>query len=192
MDTPVEAEVKYEILSSEYKQLPELLLTLGFVAQSTVVHEDHYVAYEKSSLGGFNFDRARIVKTEGTPTLHWWNRKTHALDSLGNKIRLEEPKDLTEEQFGQMVAEAPANHPVVLKHRQDFVGKIGEFTATVSLDSILIGGKQKYFVEAEIMSDMEHGHAAKELCARWLGSNLRINTLFEAPSYINQFLSTNG
>lgn len=189
MDVPVEAEVKYEILVSEYKQLPELLLTLGFVAQNTVVHEDHYIAYEKSSLGGFNFDRARIVSMEGRPVLYWWNRKTYALDSQGNKIRLEEPKDLTKDLFEQLVAQAPKTHPVIIKHRQDFTGKIGEFTATVSLDSILIGGTQKHFVEAEIMSDREHGHAVKELCARWLANNLYINTLTEAPSYINQFLS---
>ncbi len=192
MDTPVEAEVKYEILVSEYKQLPELLLKLGFDMQSPVTHEDHYVTHEKSTLGGFNFDRARIVSVEGTPTLYWWNRKTHSQDSQGNKIRLEEPKDLTKAEFEQMVEQAPKNHPVIIKHRQDFIGKIGEFTATVSLDSILIGGKQKHFVEAEIMSDREHGHVAKELCASWLASNLGINTLNEASSYINQFLATNG
>lgn len=191
MDTPVEAEVKYEISETEYEQLPELLLGLGFKSDKIMVHEDHYTEHSKSELGGFDFVRVRKQTRADGQVDYLWNKKTHALDDGGNKIRLEEPGDLSESEFQSLLAKASINHPIIIKNRQDFVGKIQQWPATISVDSIRIGGAQKYFVEVEIITDQFSGHAAREACRAWAKDKLRVNAK-EADGYLNQYLSANA
>lgn len=188
MDIPVEAEVKYEISEEQYSHLSELLLGAGFVKDKVMTHEDHYTEHTKSELGGFNFVRVRKQTGEDGRVEYLWNKKTHALDSSGNKIRLEQPGDLSEAEYGNLVAKASINHPIIIKNRQDFIGKIQNWPATVSVDSICIGGVQKYFIEVEIITDPFSGHTAREACKTWAKDVLHIEAK-EADGYLNQYLS---
>ncbi|MBL8031147.1 MAG: CYTH domain-containing protein [Candidatus Doudnabacteria bacterium] len=181
---PVEAEVKLVISEAEYESLSARLLELGFGATPRVAQEDYYIEHEASDLGGMNFSRLR--KEDSTYT---WNRKHHALDSQGEKVRLEETKDLSEAEFYSLLSSAPSEPIIIRKDRQNYTGTIETWPATVSLDMVVMNEVTKYFIEVEVMTDIEHGVAVRRLCKDWAVTVLGV-TGMEAPGYLKQYLNT--
>lgn len=185
--TTVEAEVKYELSNARFLELPKILIDFGFTAVGPVTQEDHYVFYEQGALGGLSFDRYRKTRGKNGVT-YSWNRKVRALDSQGNKVRVEDGKVIAEEDYKKEIAKASSSHPVITKQRQDFSGNIENFVATVSLDQVGFGNQQKCFLEVEILTTLEQGVKAKELCKIWAKESLGISAN-PAPGYLKQYLS---
>lgn len=181
---PVEAEVKLSMTAAEREPMIARLLELGFREAGTVAQEDYYIEHESSDLGGMNFSRLR---NEGG--VYTWNRKRHALDANGEKVRLEEARDLSEEEFNTLLSQAPAEPIIIRKQRSNYTGFIEEWSTTVSLDVVVLDNEEKYFVEVEVMTDVEHGAEVRSLCKLWAVQKLGV-TGAEAPGYLKQSLST--
>ena len=143
--------------------------------------------YQKNPIGGYDFERYRkITGVNGGSFL--WNRKARAKDSKGKGVRVEDGEQVTAQEFEQALVSAVQDHPVVHKKRQDFGGKIEHFTATVSLDEALFNGIKKYFLEVEILTDLEQGNFARRLCKDFAKDVLGI-TSKSAPGYLRQYLA---
>lgn len=182
---PVEAEVKLAITEKEYKSLPARLLELGFHPAPQATQEDYYIEHEASDLGGMNFSRLR--RENGVYT---WNRKHHALDSQGEKVRLEETRDLSEAEFYALLSSAPSEPIIIRKDRQNYTGTMETWSTTVSLDTVVMQEVTKYFIEVEVMTDIEHGVAVRRLCKGWAVTVLGVMGV-EAPGYLKQYLNAN-
>lgn len=190
MSTHVEAEVKYKISAEEYAQLTKLLVSLGFVNQGVVMQEDYHIAHNTSPFGGMDFQRIRKTTPLSGVSEYSWDKKSNSVDAHGNKVRLEDSRPSSEEEYNQLLSGAPTDSPRVMKRRHNFVGTIGTWSATISVDAVDFGAGDSYFVEAEIITDLEHGVEAKELCKQWLAENLDIDITTEAPGYLKQFFAS--
>lgn len=189
MSTHVEAEVKYQISAAEYAELPARLLEVGFLDGGSITQEDRHIMYEPSALGGFDFERIRKTTTTAGEVEYSWDRKFNGKDAAGNKLRLEDSRVTTREEYETALELAPPECPTVLKQRHNFTGTIEGFAATVSLDKVNFGSGDAYFIETEIITTLEHGQEAKQLCTQWLTGSLHINTVVEAPGYLKQYLA---
>lgn len=183
---PVEAEVKLSMTEAECGPMIVRLLELGFREAGTVAQEDYYIEHESSDLGGMNFSRLR---NEGR--VYTWNRKRHALDAHGEKVRLEEARDLSEEEFHSLLSQASASPIIIRKQRDNYTGFIAEWPTTVSLDVVVLNGETKYFVEVEVMTDVEHGAVVRALCRTWARETLGA-TGFESAGYLKQYLAAHA
>lgn len=180
---PVEAEVKLSMAANERAPMSARLLALGFHPSGTVAQEDYYIEHESSDLGGMNFSRLR-----NESGVYTWNRKRHALDVNSEKVRLEEARDLSEEEFKTLLSQAPTGPIIIRKQRDNYTGFIAEWPATVSLDVVVLNGEIKYFVEVEVMTDVEHGVEVRALCKTWAREVLGA-TGFESAGYLKQYLA---
>lgn len=183
-EAQVEAEVKILLTQAEYLELPVKLTGLGFSASQPVAQVDYYIEHESSDLGGMNFSRLR-----NESGVYTWNRKRHALDANGAKVRLEEARDLSVEEFNTLLSQAPTEPIIIRKQRSNYAGFIEEWPTTVSLDVVVLNNEEKYFIEVEVMTDVEHGAEVRSLCKLWAVQKLGV-TGAEAPGYLKQYLST--
>ncbi len=190
MAVHVEAEVKYHISESSYALFPKLIVQLGFVDAGVFAQEDRYVTYEPSPLGGFDFERIRKTVADNGEAQYSWDRKYSAKDGMGKKVRLEDTRTTTELEYVQALGLASEECPVVHKRRHNFTGTIAQWPATVSLDIVNFGSKQEHFIEAEIITDAEHGREARQVCKDWLEHNLGVDTIQEAPGYLKQYFAS--
>jgi adenylate cyclase class IV len=180
---PVEAEVKLGMAEAERGPVAARLLGLGFRDTGTVEQIDYYVEYESSDLGGINFSRLRSEHG-----VYSWNRKRHTLDANSTKVRLEESRDLSVDEFNTMLSQASAEPIIIRKQRSNYTGFIKTWPATVSLDVVVLGGETKYFIEVEVMTDVEHGAEVRTLCKTWAREALGV-TGPESVGYLNQYLA---
>ncbi len=183
---PVEAEIKLSMTEVERSSMIARLLELGFKEAATVGQEDYYIEHESSDLGGMNFSRLR-----NESGVYTWNRKRHALDANGEKVRLEEARGLSEEEFNTLLSQAPAEPIIIRKQRSNYTGFIEEWSTTVSLDVVVLNGETKYFVEVEVMTDVEHGAVVRALCRTWARETLGA-TGFESAGYLKQYLAAHA
>lgn len=190
MSTHVEAEVKYQVSGFEYTHFPTLITNLGFLDAGVVTQEDRYVTYEPSPLGGFDFERIRKTVASDEQIQYSWDRKYSAKDGADKKVRLEDSRVTTQQEYDQALALASVECPVVHKQRHNFTGALSDWPATISLDLVNFGGEDEYFIEAEILTDTEHGREARKLCKQWLAESLGVNTLQEAPGYLKQYFAS--
>lgn len=184
INIPVEAEVKLNMTEAERGPIVARLLELGFREVGIVEQTDYYVEHESSDLGGMNFSRLRDESG-----VYTWNRKRHALDASGAKVRLEEARDLSVEEFNSLLSQAPTEPIIIRKQRSNYAGFIEEWPTTVSLDVAVLNNEEKYFIEVEVMTDVEHGAEVRSLCKLWAVQKLGV-TGAEAPGYLKQYLST--
>lgn len=183
---PVEAEVKLSMTEAERGPVVARLIELGFREVGAVEQIDYYVEHESSDLGGMNFSRLR-----NESGVYTWNRKRHALDANGAKVRLEEARDLSAEEFNALLSQAPAEPIIIRKQRDNYMGFIEEWPTTVSLDVVVLGGETKYFIEVEVMTDVEHGAEVRTLCKTWAREVLGITGL-ESVGYLKQYLAAHS
>lgn len=190
MSIHVEAEVKYQIFESDYAQFPKLITQLGFADLGIAEQEDTYVSYEPSTLGGFDFERIRKTTDDVGQVSYSWDRKYSAKDNFGKKVRLEDSRVTSQSEYGESFALASIDCPRVFKKRHNFTGLIGDWSATVSLDKVNFGVREEYFIEAEVITDTQHGREVRKLCKEWLADRLGVDTLQEAPGYLKQYFAS--
>lgn len=190
MSVHVEAEVKYQISESDYAEFPELMLQFGFTDIGIAQQEDTYVSYEPSVLGGFDFERIRKTVSDVGQVGYSWDRKYSAKDDAGKKVRLEDSRVTSQNEYSESLALASADCPVVYKKRRNFTGLVGDWPATVSLDQVNFGSGEEYFIEAEVITDPQHGREVRKLCKEWLSHALGIDTTQEAPGYLKQYFAS--
>lgn len=180
---PVEAEVKLSMTEAERGLIVARLLELDFREEGTVEQVDYYIEHQPSDLGGMNFSRLR--NENGVYT---WNRKRHALDANGVKVRLEEARALSEVEFNALLSQVSATPIVICKQRSNYAGFVEGWPATVSLDVVVLNAETKYFVEVEVMTDVEHGAEVRALCRTWAREVLGATGL-ESAGYLKQYLA---
>lgn len=185
----VEAEVKYKISESDYSQFPKRVIQLGFEDVGVVTQEDLYATYEPSTFGGFDFERVRKSTNLNGGVEYFWDRKYYAKDANSNKVRLEDSRTSTAEEYASIVNRAPVDCPRIVKQRHNFTGSISGYAATVSLDCVNFGAGHKYFIEAEIITNTDEGKKAQAACTEWLATNLDVDVTKEARGYLKQYMA---
>jgi hypothetical protein len=180
MDNLYEAEIKIELISShEVDRVKNLLSTLNFDFVASHSLQEYYITKTVSPLGGWDFERLRGIDDETfLRTIKKWTQ-----DQNGHAVRLEDEHAISQDEFNRIISKDFDLHYV--KNREDFKGIIADNNSTISIDTLALDGKERYFFECEVIVSQDKAHGSRELLKQWVTKNLAIDTTVEAPSMID-------
>jgi hypothetical protein len=143
MTKQIEIEHKFELDSLHKCDIERAVLSEGFIKTGTIEQKDYFVSFSKTDLG---WDFLRIRYEEGK--IYKTDKKWELKD--GRHLRVEEESVMSE---NEAVALIKTETPLLIKERVIYEGYIQGTPAKVVIDSIVLNGEVRYFVEAEIVTN---------------------------------------
>lgn len=175
-----EAEVKYEINEDVATNLDKILKTKGFNLISQNFLRDYYLSKNKSELGGWDFTRLRKYD-DGKTIL---TQKEWKSDAKGNKVRIEQEKEISVNEFEKLLAQTPTIE-LIEKNRKEYRGKVNDCELTIDFDKLSFNDKNYYFVEVERIVDIEDSSKVRAELSEWVKSNIDSSLDEEALSMLD-------
>ena len=179
----IESEVKIQLSKDEFEKIPEKIIENDFYFVSSNNLSDYYLKKSKSKYGGWDFIRLRSI----SDNKYLLTNKKWFLDKENNKIRNEDEKEISVEEFQKLTQ----NYSVLInKKRTNYKGLLFNMPTTVSLDELTIG-KNYYFIECEITTNPDNANTIREKIFQWMKGKLQLDNKEEAPSILDFIESIN-